>query len=76
MWALCERIGHERSPETAVLIMGAMLVAHVSTSVLARPVPRASTLVPRWTIDLLKRAIDSTEPDLIRQLKEITGVEG
>lgn len=74
--AMREFLSRNYQGEHRVMIAAAMLVAMVPQSVLSRPDPRPTTLVPRWCVALLRAEIDELSPGMIDELKEIARKAG
>jgi hypothetical protein len=67
---LAEYLAQRGNNEQRVIMMSAILVASVSVSVLDRPTPRPSTLVPRLTVDHLREALEIFDPNIIDFARE------
>ncbi len=67
---LVEYLAERGNNEQRVIMMSAILVASVSTTVLDRPTPRLSTLVPRLTVDHLREALETFDPHIIDFARE------
>lgn len=63
-------------PDRRVLLAAALLVTLIPQRVLDRPDPRPSTLVPRWTVNLLRWAIEESHPGIVDEMKEMARKAG
>lgn len=63
-------------PGERAMFAAALLVAMVPTRVLDRPDARSNTLVPRWTVELLRSTVEECSPGMIEELKDIARKAG